>query len=179
MIKLYILVGVLWLSATAPSNKYYGPEKYTDIKSYAHEISMVLGNGPNNNMDLLLLATLAQETNMGNYRDRNPNHYGIGIAQIEMETLKYIKRWVKNDAKYLAEKIYDSWGINIQHIGLEEIRDDIFTSMVVARLLYEMRMRRYPESKSDIWYFYKKYYNTYRGKATKHAFWRNYKYYVK
>ena len=143
--------------------RYYGLVNEKELYMIVDEVVNVLGNGRNDSVADLLIETARAETLMGEARDRTPIRAGVGLMQFDEVAF--------NDVK---ERAGAKWG----DIVLERLKTDMnivkfdwlayspFLSVLWARLKYKLIP---DEVQSDIYErakYWKKYYNTYKGKGT-------------
>ena len=116
---------------------------------------------------MLLLGTCAQESHFGIYR-RQIRGPARGIMQMEPPTFAWLKGKYRNRYKELH---------NVQFKDLEF--NDI-ASIQYARLRYLVVPKPLPkkDDMEGIWSYYKQYYNSYLGSATRKEFMMNWKKYV-
>lgn len=125
----------------------------------------------------LLMMTAAQESALGNYikQIKGP---ALGIFQMEPATEKDIwDRYLSKHQK-LADKV-QALRNTIQITGLPDLETDLDYQIAIARIFYYRIPAALP-SETDIVgmaNYYKKYFNTYLGKATVNEVIQNYKKY--
>lgn len=126
----------------------------------------------------LLLFTCATETLGGTYI-KQVNGVALGIYQIEPATHTDI--W-ENYIKY-RPIIVQQLGLHFNCVRQPEpsrLMYDLQYSTIMARLQYFRHSEQFPELDTDgLWYYYKKYFNTHLGKATKERSVEHYLNYVK
>jgi hypothetical protein len=121
----------------------------------------------------LLLGTCAQESHLGKYTHQI-NGPALGIFQIEPNTVKLIRSWIKKNKPELEKKLLslsmdnrdELWNVQYNHKY----------SAALARILYYSIPAPLPDENSvyAMATYYKKYYNR-CGKATVEEFIENYK----
>ena len=154
---------------------YYGLIKQEHLLDYVKEVCNVLGNGKNNNADLLILGTLAQETHLGQYKDHTPNRAGQSIAQFDkMPFYDVVDRTSEKNRKICINE----WNIDIKNIEWREIWNTPFLAIVFTRLKYKLVPDNIPYGLDAMAKYYKKWYNSTEGKATPEEFIGNYMLYV-
>lgn len=146
---------------------YYGHETEDEIKDIIGEVCDVFSDGYPNKADLfirsyqLITETLLAETQFGTFPDTT-NESGFGIAQYEEITFEDTK---KRSMKY-QDFIYARWGVNIAFLQLIELRYNVFLSVLFCRLFYKLVPEPIPDTLEGRARYWKKYYNTSRGKGT-------------
>ena len=122
----------------------------------------------------LILFTAAQETLCGKYlRQITSDGYGParGMYQCEPTTFSDILRYMENNKR---EPLINSLKVPAL-TDLTNLTINIPYATAICRIHYIRNSERLPDENNinDIWEYYKKYYNTYLGKATKINFIRN------
>jgi len=129
----------------------------------------------------LLLGTAAHESHLGHYlkQKRGP---ALGIYQIEPNTHKDIWTNYINYRDDLIEKIFQLYKIDHYYEQIDQkLISDLSYATIITRLIYYRIPEKLPIS-SDIdglARYWKKYYNTHKGKGTISAFVKNYKTQIK
>lgn len=152
----------------------YGIAKGINIKLIVLEVCQVLGNGSNNTAHLLLLETIAQETNMGTYADKTIGA-GMGLCQFDELPFKDVKDRTSISNK---NKIYEHFGIDLDLVRWEDLRYNPLLSIIFCRLKYILVPSAIPSDLESRALYYKKYYNSYVGKATPEQYIKNAKRYL-
>lgn len=126
----------------------------------------------------LLEFTGATETLCGKYIKQYPSGVGLGMYQIEPNTyydlhqnyLIYRPEFLKvlRELQFVAE-----FGV-----GEPNLIGNLYYSTAVARLIYWRQPETLPkvDDNEGMWQYYKKYFNTEKGKATREKFFENAKY---
>lgn len=130
------------------------------------------------NIEELLIATMAHES-LGGYYLKQINGLALGVYQIEPAT--YYDLW-ENYLKYRPEfklTVYEAFNVNSMPSPNRLISDLTFSTLI-ARLIYLRAPQPLPDYQDleGIWEYYKRYWNTEKGKATKDEFMKNYREYV-
>jgi hypothetical protein len=131
------------------------------------------------NAEELLMATSANESNLGEYRTQAPNGPARGIFQMEAEDFNDI--W----ANYLKYKTGLAIYATSFNNGVQGTVDDLVNNdkyaIVMARIHYDRAPGSLPASTDieSIWAYYKAHYNTPQGAATHDQFMAKYNRYVK
>jgi len=126
----------------------------------------------------LIMATIAQESAMGKYLKQITGQ-AMGITQIELPTFKSHLKWLKLEKnKTLLNKIIKE--CNIIELTHDALVYNLKFSIAMCRVHYYRVPKELPENTNieRMWLYYKKYYNSYLGAATKEQFYTNYKRYV-
>ena len=127
----------------------------------------------------LLLGTAAQESAFGTYIIQKPNGPALGLYQMEPKTHHDI---YDNYLKYnnsLKARIF-----NICNFVVEPSKDELMYNLRYATLMCRLHYYRIPEklpephNAENLAKYWKKYYNTEKGKGTIEEFISNYRKYV-
>jgi len=124
----------------------------------------------------LVLGTIAQESAYGKYRKQLGNGVALGICQIEPNTYNDI---VNNYLKYhpeLIEKI--KLVCDVSELNLSDLYLNDRLSICMCRVHYLRQKGAIPGDLIGQANYYKKYYNTYLGKATVQQYIDNFNRYV-
>jgi hypothetical protein len=115
----------------------------------------------------LLVFTCATESRGGSYI-RQVNGPALGIYQMEPETYNDIWQNYLKDKTNLCMILFSNFEIGFQP-SPDRLIYDLRLSTAMARLFYSRIKEPLPSSKDidSIWDYYKKYYNTPKGKAQK------------
>jgi hypothetical protein len=130
------------------------------------------------NAEELLMATCANESNLGLYRTQEKGGPGKGIFQIETSDFDDI--W----ANYLAYKPVLGCLVKANNNAVRGTADDLIMndrySIAMARIHYERCPGALPDAKDldGIWAYYKQHYNTPEGAAVEGIFKYKYQNYV-
>ena len=125
---------------------------------------------------ILLMGTAAQESNLGEYIRQVGNGPALGVFQMEPETFKDI---VTNYLQYrpeLAKNIMAASGINA--FRSEYLEYNLVLAICMCRVHYLRVPEAIPGDLNGWANYWKKYYNTPKGKGTVGEFVENYKRYV-
>lgn len=117
------------------------------------------------NSRLMVLETLAQETKLGLVKDTTKKA-GMGIAQFD-----YIGfHDTKVRSKYRFTKIVKKFGINLNLVKWENLRYNPFLSIIFCRLKYKLVPAPIPDTIEGRWLYYKKWFNSAKGKAKREQY---------
>ncbi len=121
--------------------------------------------------EFLVLCTIAQESHNGSYirqavKNFTYNRHAIGIAQMEKNTFDWL---------------YGKYGQLYGDATFKELEYNLELSILYCRLRYRVIKEPLPnrDDFNAVWWYYKIYYNSIKGSATKEEFTKNYKKYVK
>lgn len=140
----------------------------------ANAVAKALGNGANNNANLLMIETAAVETQFGLYRDTTPDGAGRGVTQVDKDTFY----WIKELALELApgacmrpkrnwrEKIISEFGIDLKRVEHADLDYNPLLSFIFTRLRYLVISERIPVTVEGRAQYWKKWYNSTLGKGT-------------
>lgn len=124
----------------------------------------------------LVLGTIAQESAYGKYRKQLGGGIALGICQIEPNTFNDI---VNNYLKYHPELIERIKSIcNVLELNSNDLYLNDKLSICMCRIHYLRQKGDIPKDLIGQANYYKKYYNTYLGKATIQQYIDNFNRYV-
>lgn len=124
----------------------------------------------------LVLGTIAQESAFGKYRKQLGNGPALGICQMEPNTFNDI---INNYLKYhkdIEEKIKLICHLNVLN-SIDLISNDKL-SICMCRVHYLRVKESIPNTIEGYAYYWKRYYNTIKGKGTEEEFIKNYNKYI-
>ncbi|WP_438967272.1 hypothetical protein [Flavobacterium sp.] len=125
----------------------------------------------------LLLGTCAQESKMGTFLTQMGGGPALGIFQMEKETHEDIwTNWIELRWQIFGRLKYYKFYRNFERLGW-----DLMYAAIMARIHY-FRVKESIPKKDDIEgmaHYWKKYYNTEKGKGTIEEFIKNYNKFVK
>lgn len=154
---------------------YYG---VPNVKCLLNAIDRVCGLFPHtSNRIKLLQVTCMQETKLGTYKDPTPNGAGTGVMQCDRIAFENIKKrfTTEPNKKAYLDIIEEEFGIDLKHLEYNELKYGFIPSIIISVFHYLLIPKPLP-NKDDLdglWEYYKKYYNTTKGKATKEEFMKN------
>ena len=121
----------------------------------------------------LLLGTAVQESRLKYFKQINGparSFYQLEPATVMDITQNYLVR--KYELKDKVEKI--RWGIHLE----TELMNNLFYATIMARLVYYRVPEPLPDTLHGMASYWKRHYNTHRGKGTEEEFIKNYERYV-
>lgn len=124
----------------------------------------------------LLMGTCAQESALGKYRRQIGGGPALGIFQMEPATFHDIVKNYLNHKPELKAKVLEVSGLK----ELDDPEELVFNdrlAVCMARVHYLRVSEKIPSDLNGWAEYYKKYYNTYKGRATTLEFKMNYKKY--
>lgn len=124
----------------------------------------------------LVCGTIAQESDYGIYRKQLGGGPAMGITQIEPDTFEDIKL---NFLKYhpnIESKIKKICGVSTLDFNELVLNDRL--AICMCRVAYYRQKEAIPDTLEGQAAYYKKYYNTPKGKATVQEYINNYKFYI-
>jgi len=124
----------------------------------------------------LILGTIAQESYYGKKRKQDGNGPALGIAQMEPATFNDI---VKNYLRYhpdITDRIKTVCHVN--ELNAIELLNNDRLAVCMCRVHYLRVAEKLPITIEGYAAYWKKYYNTVKGKGTETEFIRNYHLYV-
>lgn len=152
---------------------YYGLTRLEQVFEIIEDVVKAM-KGSNEDIEAtrqLMIGTIAQETKLGTYRDPSPYKHGAGLSQIDpgipFEDIQ------DRGTKYIRQ-VKETFGIDILSATHRELELSPLLSVVMARVKYKLVPKAIPADFDGQWEYYKRYYNSYAGKATKEEYTRNY-----
>ena len=139
----------------------YGYINDDTIKNQIQLICKCLGNGKNDVAHLLLYETAKAETGLGSIEDKTIGA-GIGICQFD----KFPFNDLKKRSLTFKDKILKDLGVDITKVDWDDLRYNIFLSLLFARLLYWLKGEPIPKTIEERASYWKLHYNTKLGKGT-------------
>ncbi len=118
----------------------------------------------------LLISTIGQETHLGDYKDPTDYRHGTGLAQVDPGIP--FKDIIDRSTKY-HKLIKDKFDIDLKNVQHRELELSPLLSIVLCRLKYKLVPKAIPKDSEGQWEYYKKWYNSYLGKATKEEYMHN------
>lgn len=148
---------------------YYGVTRLSQVFEMLEDVANDLkGSSENveNTIDLML-GTLAQETRLGSLKDPTNYSAGSGISQFDpgipfRDPVDRMGKWKK-----IVRNLYDFDFDKIQHRELEE---SPLLGIVLMRIKYKLVPYKIPNDIEGQWKYYKKWYNSEDGKATREEY---------
>ena len=128
--------------------------------------------GPNESVEdtiALIISTIAQETHLGTLRDPTKYKYGTGISQLDPIGV--------TDIQERGKKWFDicknTFGFDLSKVTHTELEEAPVLSIVMARLRYKLVPYGIPTDVEGQWKYYKRWYNSYAGAATREEYMKN------
>ena len=149
---------------------YYGLTRPNQLREMMYDVCKTLKSSREDLKStlILMLATCYQETHLGQLRDRT--RYGAGTGVMQFDEYPY------NDIKRRGSRYYDiclkEFNIDISNVEYTELELSPLASIVMARIKYKLVPYAIPswDDFGSVWSYYKKWYNSYLGKATVEEF---------
>ena len=124
----------------------------------------------------LLIFTLAQESQGCSYLAQVGGP-AVGPYMVEPTTYKSILAYINRDMD-MRNRAYRTFGYSLPP-PIDVLKYNLRFATVIARCFYAMINRPLPKStEDDMWHYYKTYYNTKDGKATKDEAIANYRKFI-
>ncbi len=142
---------------------YYGLTGQFEASKICSRVCVVLGNGYNETAVQLLLETAMQETHLGKYRDPTPGGAGMGLCQFDEIAFLDVKQRTRHPD---IAKIKRNFDVDLMDIEHRELRFSPVLSFLFCRLFYRLIPEQIPKTVSERAAYWKKYYNTAKGKGT-------------
>lgn len=139
----------------------YGYVDKKCLHKQAELICNVLGNGKNNTAKDMLIETATAETLLGKLKDKSLKA-GMGLCQFDKLPFEDIKKRNLKRRDLIKKKL----GIDIELVEWEHLRYNPFLSLLFCRLFYKLIPKEIPKTVEARASYWKKYYNTYKGKGT-------------
>ena len=154
---------------------FYGLSRPNQLWEMTFDVCSTL-KGPDDNLKdilILMLATCYQETHMGALRDKTRYAAGTGIMQFD----KFPYKDINNRSKKYYDICLKKFNINIPKLEYRELELSPLASIVMARIKYKLVPHKSPswDDFENMWLYYKTWYNSMLGKATKEEFKHSYK----
>lgn len=141
---------------------YYGLTDIKQLEEIAVKVCDCLGHGKNLTAVDLLLETAGAETKRGTYQD--PTKYaGMGITQFDKMPFYDIRDRTSKKNKL---KVYNCFGIHLDYVEWTDLRYNPLLAMIMTRLKYLLVKEHIPPDFVARAKYWKKYYNSYKGKGT-------------
>lgn len=156
---------------TKNKKTYYGISRISQLFEMIEDVCEAMaGNGENIEATKeLMVCTAAQETHLGTLRDPSTYKYGTGVMQIDpigiTDILRRGKKWIM-----FCKKQYNFNFDKLQH---RELETSALLCVVAARIRYKVVPAAIPNTAEGLWEYYKKYYNSYAGAATREEYMEN------
>ena len=157
---------------------YYGVSSKEEIFLHVKHVCDVLGYGKNKSAHILLLGTLAAETNLGTFRDNTNYSAGNGISQFDRLPFEDIQSRVCHYHKDWVETIKEEFDIDISTVTWHSLHYSPLASIIFARLLYKLIPDEIPSELKYIAKYWKKHYNTELGKGSEDEFIKKFHEYI-
>jgi len=153
----------------------YGYVDDTLAVQMARKICHCIGPGKYNTAVHMIIETAVAETGLGRIEDKTDGA-GMGITQFDKIPFSDIRdRSIK-----LRPIILKELGVDISKVDWDDLRYNIFLSLLFARLLYWLKGEPIPKNIEERAAYWKLHYNTKLGKGTpEHYLMMNEKYRVK
>jgi len=148
---------------------------YTQLKELVDAMIAPLPNYSTHASNLIL-GTIAQESNFGYFIKRYNGGGALGITQMERPTFTGICNHFWSNKPALMTEIQDRTGID--YFKFEYLEFNLALSISMTRLDYLMVKDPIPETIGGYAMYWKRYYNTYKGKGTIEQFINNYHKYI-
>lgn len=149
---------------------YYGLTRRNQLREMMLDVCEALKG---NNEDLkstlvLMLATCYQETNFGGFKDPTPYRAGAGLMQFDKMPFEDIR----DRGGRFYKVVLRNFGIDVPSLTHRELEFSPLASIVMARIKYKLVPSKIPswDDFEGQWLYYKKWYNSYLGRATKEEF---------
>jgi hypothetical protein len=151
----------------------YGVVNDTHAILVAKAVCKSLGNGKNNNADLLIIETACAESQLARYHDDTPDGAGRGLTQVDAGTFY----WLKEKALELApgacmrtkrswrEKILKDFGVDLKRVEHSDLDYNPLLAFIWCRLRYLVVTEAVPKTLDGRALYWKKHYNSYAENA--------------
>jgi hypothetical protein len=150
---------------------YYGITRISHLFDIIDDVCEAL-KGPSENVEstkALIISTIAQETLLGTLKDPTKYKYGTGITQLDpiglVDIQKRAGKWFGTCKK--------AFGFDISKVEHTELEEAPVLSVVMTRLKYKLVPYKIPEDPEGQWRYYKQWYNSYAGAATREEYMKN------
>jgi hypothetical protein len=150
---------------------YYGLTRPSQLFEMIEDVVEKMA-GPKENKEAvteLMICTAAQETHLGTLKDPSTYRYGSGIMQIDpigiTDILRRGSKWIE-----FCKKEYNFHFDKLKH---RELETSALLCVVASRIRYKVVPHPIPNTTEGLWEYYKKYYNSYAGAATREEYMKN------
>ncbi|WP_445364909.1 hypothetical protein ACJJJB_00110 (plasmid) [Microbulbifer sp. ANSA001] len=140
----------------------YGTTRPSQVLEMARDVCDVLGHGDNNNAVDILLETAAQESWLGEYKDRHAHKLGVGLTQFDQIGFDDVKA---RTSRKVIELIDQEFGVDISAVELRELAYSPLLSLIFCRLKYRLVPTVIPKALEERAHYWKRHYNTYHPNA--------------
>ena len=150
---------------------YYGISRVSQLFEMIEDVCEAM-KGKNENVEAtkeLMVCTAAQETKLGTLKDPTTYGAGSGIMQVDPIGVEDIKQRGKKWIHFCK----DRWDLHFDKIDHKELNESPLACIVAARLRYKVVPYLIPDNPDDMWEYYKRWYNSYAGAATKEEYMKN------
>jgi len=141
----------------------YGLVNEQEFHFIVDEIVKHLGNGKNGTVKDLLIETARTETGLGNTEDKTLLSAGVGIMQFDKIGFEDVK---ERGSRRWKNLIKDKLKVDIDLVTHDMLLYSPFLSVLWARMKYKLIPEQVPDNIYGRAKYWKKYYNTYKGKGT-------------
>ena len=149
---------------------HYGLVNEKELYLIADEVVKYLGNGKNESVADLLIETARAETMLGKAEDRTPLTGGVGLMQFDEIAFNDVK---ERAGKKWGDLVKEKLKVDMNLVTYEMLLYSPFLSVLWARLKYKLIPEEVPSDIYERAKYWKKYYNTYKGKGTVEHYLRN------
>lgn len=151
---------------------YYGLTRQSQIFEMIEDVCNDLkGQGEDIKATIeLMISTIGQETHLGEYKDPTRYAHGTGLAQID-PSIPFDD--IVNRSTRFHKLILQKYNIDIKSLKHRDLEVSPLLSIILCRLKYKLVPAAIPSDSVGQWLYYKKWYNSYLGKATSEEFFRN------
>lgn len=143
---------------------YYGLANQRHLRDTVVAVCAVLGYGGGGGFAVdLMMETAAQETRCGQYRDPTPNGAGRGLFQIDPIAFQDICQRARPSD---VAMIFNTFGIDIKKVRHDALDHSPLLAAIFCRLFYKLIAEVIPSSTEGRAAYWKRYYNTVKGKGS-------------
>jgi hypothetical protein len=164
-------MGTLLFLGDDPMKTYYGITRISQLFEMIEDVCEAM-KSENENIEAtkeLMICTAAQETKLGTLMDKSDYRYGTGIMQIDpigiTDILRRGNKWIE-----FCKRKYDIHFDKLQH---RELETSALLCVIASRIRYKVVPQPIPNTTEGLWEYYKRYYNSYLGAATKEEYMKN------
>lgn len=139
----------------------YGLENEEQAVDIATKVVSTFGGGFK--VVQALIGICCVETHLGQYPDRHPNKWGVGITQFDRIGFEDVKRRTRKKDRL---KLLQFHGYDLENVQLEDLAADPELAICFARLKYKLRPELIPSTILGQAKYWKKFYNSLEGDGT-------------
>lgn len=139
----------------------YGIEHESEAVEIAKQVVKVFGGG--HKTVLLMLEIACTETHLGQYPDRHPEKWGVGITQFDQIALDDLQQRTRGRNRKMLKRFF---GYDLNMVKLADLAEDAVLAFCLTRLKLKLVPESNPTTIEGRAMFWKKWWNTSAGRGT-------------